>query len=143
MVINLDSMAIDFIYMFLSSNIFSTSILITFPVIHSVLERQKVAIAFATFSGVVSSPCGFTLLVFSIISEFPGIFLNAGVSVTPACMLFAVIFFFSSLYTIEIDLPSFISSSRAQWIDESLKNYITKNTIFINNRIFNNIIYMI
>ena len=38
-------------------------------------------------------------------------------------------FFLFILLTIEKDLPESISTSRAPWIDESLKNYIAKNFI--------------
>ena len=38
-------------------------------------------------------------------------------------------FFLFILLTIEKDLPENISTSRAPWIDESLKNYIAKNFI--------------
>ena len=39
------------------------------------------------------------------------------------------ILLFIELVLINYDLPSFISSSRGPWIDESLKNYISKNIL--------------
>ena len=44
-------------------------------------------------------------------------------------LFLSILFFTVGVLLIEYDLPSFISSSRAPWIDESLKNYITKNII--------------
>ena len=45
-------------------------------------------------------------------------------------IIFSVfIFFIFGLLSIENDLPNYLSNSRAPWIDEALKNYISKNIV--------------
>ena len=62
------------------------SIRIILPVNHELLAWDNKQIYSAISSGVVNLPDGLCLVAKSIILALPGIFLRAGVSVTPACI---------------------------------------------------------
>ena len=63
----------------------------TFPVIQWAREEHRDTTASATSSGVVRRPEGFRAVAPSMRRSFPGIFLKAGVSVTPPRSAFTVI----------------------------------------------------
>ncbi len=67
------------------------STLMTFPVTQCVAGEQNATVAAATSSGVVMRPDGFRAVAAAMRAWLPGIFLSAGVSVTPPRRAFTVI----------------------------------------------------
>ena len=62
----------------------------TSPLMNSVPSPDSARIAFATSCVVVIRPVGLRRVAASMIAPFSGIFISAGVSVTPARIAFAV-----------------------------------------------------